>query len=417
MDIYSVGEKIRRIRIFKNITLKKLCGTKISIAKMSCIENDKVKADKDILKYISQKLEIDYDYLIQDSYDQIKSNIEEYKKNFKFNLNLESELKDNYDYAIKYKYYDLAFELMHMLFKYYIENNMIKNVQVIISGYYNLYQKNNSNESTFIYYNDMGEFLIETEEYKDAIIYYEKIDELCEKNSYKLDFVSEIDISYKKAVCYQNLSKYETAFSILKPIINDVEKLENTILKTRIYQKYSELCILLNSDESLKFKEKSYSYIKNDKISIIYSKLNYAKYYFISYLNDQAVIEINEARDILKDLKSEETIPFNFDFIKLCLKYKEYNMAYDIIETTIDDIIITQNRELIENIYYLKSRALENLKKYEKAEKYMNLSLDILMKFGNREQRKKRYLDLGELYYKMGNVKDSLKYFNLTFTI
>ncbi|SHH93152.1 hypothetical protein [Clostridium intestinale] len=44
MEILSTGEKIKRARIYKGITLKELCGDKISISKMSCIENEKIKA-------------------------------------------------------------------------------------------------------------------------------------------------------------------------------------------------------------------------------------------------------------------------------------------------------------------------------------------------------------------------------------
>jgi len=64
MEILSTGEKIKRARIYKGITLKDLCEDKISISKMSCIENGKVKADKEIIKFIAEKIDLDYEYLI-----------------------------------------------------------------------------------------------------------------------------------------------------------------------------------------------------------------------------------------------------------------------------------------------------------------------------------------------------------------
>lgn len=75
MEILSTAEKIKRARIYKGVTLKELCGEKISISKMSCIENGKIKADEEILKYISKILCVDYDYLVQDVYDQIVENV------------------------------------------------------------------------------------------------------------------------------------------------------------------------------------------------------------------------------------------------------------------------------------------------------------------------------------------------------
>lgn len=76
MEILSTGEKIKRARVYQGITLKELCGNKVSISKMSCIENGKIKADKDMLEYIANKLDLDYEYLVRDVKEQIISNLE-----------------------------------------------------------------------------------------------------------------------------------------------------------------------------------------------------------------------------------------------------------------------------------------------------------------------------------------------------
>ena len=81
MEILSTGEKIKRSRIYKGITLKELCGDKISISKMSCIENGKVKADRDIIQYIADKIGVDFKYLVQDVYEQIEENLNLLRKN------------------------------------------------------------------------------------------------------------------------------------------------------------------------------------------------------------------------------------------------------------------------------------------------------------------------------------------------
>ena len=44
------------------VSLKELCEDKISIAKMSCIENGKAKADKELLEYIAKKIHIDFSF-------------------------------------------------------------------------------------------------------------------------------------------------------------------------------------------------------------------------------------------------------------------------------------------------------------------------------------------------------------------
>ena len=75
MEVLSTGEKIKRARVYKGITLKDICGDKISVSKMSCIENNKIKPEPWILEFIADKLDLSMNYLQQDVRQQIKENI------------------------------------------------------------------------------------------------------------------------------------------------------------------------------------------------------------------------------------------------------------------------------------------------------------------------------------------------------
>jgi transcriptional regulator with XRE-family HTH domain len=90
LEILSTGEKIRRARIYKGYTLKDICDDKISISKMSCIENDKVDAEDWIIEHVSKKLELDIDYLKQSITEQLTQN-----------LNLLEKSKGNEDFEEK----------------------------------------------------------------------------------------------------------------------------------------------------------------------------------------------------------------------------------------------------------------------------------------------------------------------------
>ena len=48
---------------------------------------------------------------------------------------------------------------------------------------------------------------------------------------------------------------------------------------------------------------------------------------------------------------------------------------------------------------------------------YMNLSLDSLFKFGSKEERYNRYIDMANMYYHLGDIRDALKYFSLAFSL
>ncbi|SQC03258.1 helix-turn-helix domain-containing protein [Clostridium tetanomorphum] len=88
MEILSTGEKIRRARIYKGYTLKYICEDRISVSKMSCIENGKVVPEDWILEFIAKKLDLDIEYLKDDVRSQIRNNI---------NILKNSGKKDDYE--------------------------------------------------------------------------------------------------------------------------------------------------------------------------------------------------------------------------------------------------------------------------------------------------------------------------------
>ena len=82
---------------------------------MSCIENDKIPPEDWIIEYISSKLNLDIDYLKCDVKTQIENNIKQIENN-KESAEYESRLNYNLAFALKYKYYNIAFYIMHLLF-------------------------------------------------------------------------------------------------------------------------------------------------------------------------------------------------------------------------------------------------------------------------------------------------------------
>jgi len=413
LEILSTGEKIKRARIFKGITLKELCENKISIAKMSCIENGKIKADKELLNYISEKIEIDLDYLIEDVYEQILNNLKMIKKNISCDNDSENKLKDNLGYALKYNYYELAFKLIHVLFSYYIEENKVENIQLIISQYYDLFQRNNTEENTTVYFKDMARYLSQNREYIEAISYYSKLREIFQQNKEGFDKAEYCLISYNEALCYQNLKKSEEAYTILSEIMGYVDILKTDESKGKIYNIYATVCIKLKKDNVDEYKAKAFEYQKYNPISLALSHGNYGKYYFEVGEKEKAIVEIENGIKIFPHDNIEKNVEFLNYCTRILIDSEEYDIAYKITEDVLNMAIITDNIKLIEKSYYFKGMILQKMDKYIEAEKYMTLSLDSLFKFGTREERKNRYIDMGKLYYELGVTEESLKYFNL----
>ncbi|MBD7913032.1 MULTISPECIES: helix-turn-helix transcriptional regulator [Clostridium] len=415
MEILSTGEKIKRARIYKGITLKDLCEDKISISKMSCIENGKVKADKEIVQFIANKIELDYDYLIQDVYEQIVENLATIKAGKGNSENIEEDIKHNLYYAVEYEYYELAFDLIHILFSYYLEEQKYEKVQLIISQYYDLYQKNNKDENTIVYYNDMAKYLLQNEEYSEAIAYYVRLREIIDiEDSTGKELFSTV--AYNEGICYCRLHNDIKAYDLLKESIRYEDYLQGDINKGKVCQAYAMVCIRLGAEDAQKYVKKTYEYQKSNPMIVASAKGEYGKAYFEVGQNDKAVEEILEGIKMFPRHNKEKYVQFLNESIETLYKYKEYDRAYDLAGQALDLAIETGEIKLIEKSYYFKGSILQRKGNFREAEMYMNLALDSLLKFGTKEERRRRYMDMASMYYNLGDVKDSLKYFSLAMT-
>ncbi|WP_373205741.1 transcriptional regulator [Clostridium tertium] len=412
MEILSTGEKIKRARVYQGITLKELCGDKVSISKMSCIENGKIKADKDILEYISNKLKIDYDYLVRDVEEQIVSNLELIRNNSIPEDEIDDVINHNLNYALEYSYDDLAFELMHILFNFYVERNKVENIQIIISQYYDLYQKNNTRENTITYYIDMATFFYSIKEYNEAVNYYSRARDLI-KNSEKFDKEKYSYICYKEGKSYEKLGLLEETYSSIKEAIEYINYIDNDMKKGDIYHCFASVCIRLKKNDADKYIKLAYKYQKENVMILALAKGKNGESYFYVNEREKAIKEIKEGIDLFPTDNKVKYVKFLNKCIRTLYNNEEYDTAYEITDTTLNLAIDTNDIVLIEDAYYLKGMILQKKGLYIQAEMYMNLSLDSLFKFANKEKRYERYLDMAEMYYKLGEVKDSLKYFTL----
>ena len=84
MNILSLGEKIKKLRKEKNMTLKELAGDRITAAQISHIERDKSHTSYELLDYLAKRLDVSADYLLETKEMQSKKITE--------NLILQSEI-------------------------------------------------------------------------------------------------------------------------------------------------------------------------------------------------------------------------------------------------------------------------------------------------------------------------------------
>ncbi|WP_449390320.1 helix-turn-helix domain-containing protein [Clostridium sp. ETTB3] len=405
MEILSTGEKIKRARIYKRITLKELCGEEISISKMSCIENGKIKADDECLKYISDKLQIDYSYLVQDVYEQIKDNIKSVKKSKHSLEKIESIIKYNLDYSFRYNFNDLALELIHILFKLYIKDNKIEKLQLLISKYFDLYQHATNNEQIIIYYSDMAEFFVKTKEYHEAISYYSRIIQIYEKDQIKFDD-KYIYACFYEGICYKNINLIEESYKCLKKIIDKEALFKNDNDKGDYYHEFAIVNILLYIGEADKYLNIALNYKKDDMKVLAKFKAENGDIYFKVHKDDKALIELEDAAKIYPREDVRGCGEFLIKCIDILYKNNKYDEAFSYISEALNLAIDIDDERLIEKAYYFKGMIHQKLNDYIQAEMYMNLATDFLLRFANNEEKYKRYNEMAELYYNLNELKE-----------
>ena len=103
--------------------------------------------------------------------------------------------------------------------------------------------------------------------------------------------------------------------------------------------------------------------------------------------------------------------------ISILYDNKKYEEVLAYIEEAVNLAIFTNDSKLIEKGYYFKGMVYQRKGDLIHAEMYMNLSIDFLLKFANNEEKYKRYNEMAELYYNLGELKESIKYFTLAINI
>lgn len=415
MEILSIGEKIKRARVYKGYTLKNLCDTKISVSKMSCIENGKIIPEDWVLKLVSEKLNIDLDYLKKDIKEQIEENMKNLI-NSSEKSDYESSIKYNLEYANDYKYYDLAFNIMHLLFKYYLDKKDVYACEKNTSTYYNLCVKSKEDKNRLVYYYDMGKILYVSKEYFQAANYFENVYTGLQSMGLK-DYDIILNSLYIEAKCYLLIDQCEKAYEKSESILNCFKKVKDKSYEADVY---SLLCVLNIKKENNKFKEyekKSFDLCKENlekKARFLY---DYGCAMIDGKLKSSAYEYISRAVDIFPKENKFRYVDFMVDVIEKLIEMNKIDKAQELNDMILNYSIDLGNNLFIEKSYYFKALIMIENGQNDMAEMYMNLSLDILSKMGNKRQIYNRYFEMGTLYFDLNNINESLKYFSFAINL
>lgn len=411
MEILSRGEKIKRARIYKGLTLKDVCGDKISVSKLSCVENDKVDAEEDILKYIAKKLELDLEYLKQGVKEQLEENFQFLKDNTNLR-DYDEKLRYNLKVATNHKFYDNAFSFMHTLFNYYIDKNTLENIQLITSEFYDLYQKVCNDKNRIIYYLDMSRYCFVNKEYRQAINFYNDVRKfLILDENLKREYL--VITTYNEIVCNIMLKEYEKAYKVSKELAEIVDLEKDEKKKAEIYHLLAMMCLRENKECFKKYKQKANELYGDNNEKKAIAMYNYAVTLFRLKNQEEAVKYVRKSIKYFPKHDKFSLVYFMLGVVEELCDNDILDFGKEVCNEVLDYAIEVNKIEFIEKAYYYKAKILMKLKEEDQAEICMNLCLDALVKFGSNKELYERYLEMGHMYYNLGSIEDSVKYFDL----
>lgn len=411
MNFLSTGEKIKRARIYKGMTLKELCQKDISISRMSCIENGKVTPERWVLELIAERLELNLEYLLSDDISQINKCITKFtyeKTNFS-DKDCE-EILSNIEYTIEREYYDLGFKLMHLLFKFYIEYRKFHKIPDILNDYYILSEKNQ--ELVHIYYGDLAKYFMSRCNYRDAITYLNTLAQTF-RNKELTDEVKGrlILIKIYKSICYYRVGNILRTEEILGRIYEMVNNERNDL-----YYVARGISAVINIITGKDYNDDLNEFEKLEK-----SK----KYYCLTKLMiGEAFFEVGNVEAGMKEFKDSEihTAKVNqMQYVEVLLVeckaligQRRFTEANEYCDNALQQAIELDNIVYIESGYYLKSLIAKSQGSFIQWEMYMNLAMDLLLKFGTYIEKQERYLEMANMYHVIGETRESLKYLSLS---
>ena len=339
MNILSLGEKIKKLRKEKNMTLKELAGDRITAAQISHIERDKSHTSYELLEYLSERLDVSIDYLLETKEMQSKKITD--------NLILQSEI------YIKRDALDEAEKEIHEIIEICEEYGLSENYGKCNYLLGDIYLKRKDGATANFYF-------------EKALFYFIKNDD--KKRIFQC-YMNIANIYFDEEFYQVSLTNYYFAKDILEEInIDDPDTYKE------LYSKISKCYMKLHdSEKSLEFIEKignidnDYSPEQEIELLVLKAKKLLAegeyvksKDYFAKALK---IIEKEENKDKLAQIYL--TVGSIYAEMGDNEKFLEYSeKVYDIKKNDTDEYMMNSLYNIIQS--YIDADDFEMAKKYSK---------------------------------------------------
>lgn len=423
MEILSLGQKIKKLRKEKNLTLKELAGDRITAAQISHIERDKSYTSQELLDYLSKKLDVSIDHLLETKEMQAKKitdsliiqceiyfktgNLEMAKKEISKIMNICK------DYSLTENYASCNF----LLGKIHLEQ---KDYDLAITNFEKalfLYIKNNNKENIINCYINIGKIYMKENFYKAAINHFDFAEDvlsdynLQNTNTYR-DLYSSMAYSYIKLGQNDKAIGYTDKIKLLEKSNNNKDEADRILLKA------NGLLQSGNYDEAKRNFQKALDMYnkENDKNELASIYITMCKIHINSEQYKIALEYANKAYEIKKNDEDENTIKILFKIIKSLIGINDFESAKKYIKIALSLSIKTKDKmlEFRSLKYYSIIYAKEG--NYSISIENLNKCLEIVKEANDKKLIGDLYIEMAQVYSNISKDKE-LEYYQKAIAI
>ncbi len=425
MVILSLGQKIKRLRKDKELTLECLGEEYVSKAHLSIIENDKASPSINLLQFLANKLEVDLEFLLEtekeqairycniwikemeakvklnrtSGIDEIYNNIEKVGKDYKLS---DIQGQSNLLYAqlrINAGKYDEALDYIQKSIHF---STKADNISRIIRAY---------NKEGYIYLHK-GMYEIAVQKHKQAFMFYKTLSH--EDLILKSDIFFNLSIAYHKLKDKENAIKYAEQVCEINKEINHPKRYAQSLLNCSssyiLNKNYKAAQRVLEEANLLLDKQNEYrlqSLIAN----------NLGKVYLDYGENDKALEQLLKAKDLKEKHNTDDLPKTLFELCKFYIKNGRIEKAFEELgyAMKLSEEKNLENNKIEGLNIYIDYYAAQN--RYNEAIEKLKELIDVLINLEKEDELVGAYLKLGNTLNLTNHREEAIFYFNKAYNL
>ncbi|CAM4332922.1 transcriptional regulator [Bacillus manliponensis] len=412
----KLGEKIRQIRIHREMTQGELVEGICSITYLSRIENGKIKPSQSFLEKVATKLNVDVKHLADANVDGIEETIEMIAQKYKeTNTLTDHEISLLELHSREMHGTLILLNIFGVLLHYYIRFDSIKKAETIYNHSHNLIPNRINEQYTeefLYYYIACGNYFYYVQDFLKANEYYVQADKLLspENTLQYAEICFNMSLVKQRLITNQDISrKYSKKALEIFEFLNIPEKITDTLITIGVQYHLDG-----KYDKSLQYLKKAEVYAQslNSAHLLTMIEYNYGRVYQGLKEYEKAIQHFTNTMQLNDSLnQSKENIYSLRSLIDIYLQLKDWEQVDKSMSSALK-IVENNNLPSIQTeIYMYKSHIYKIRGDYYNYEKKMQSTIQLGIDKKQYVLTKKLATELGEYYYDIRAYKLAAKYF------